>query len=509
MLSIDSLLKNIKEWFTKENRKTIFFLTFIVGLFVHFELYANELLAYDGYWHYGTFLAKGWEISLGRFLIPFSDLFRGTIVVSVLTTTLSLICISLSTIFLTETLKIKKGYLKMLIGILLVVTPTVSLTLMYPYTAFGYSLAMLFSIFSIYFLSKEKNKKNITFSCLCIIITLAFYQAYLCFITTLFVITYLCKIIEKEKVTIKEFFVDLFIIAIGMVLYYICFNIIVKVLNLNITDYSNGSSILSLETLKNLLHSIQNTYITFYQFYFTDEILNNLSWYRHFLNGAMFFLIIINFVIIMVQKKRYQAKSKIIALLVLIFTFPIFACSIEIIAQARTINLLMASSLYLPILLLLKQNEMLKETTLTNGLMILSFLVSCLLIWTYILSNNATYVATDLYNQQMYSVGNSIVEKIKEDDEITENTPIVIAGKLEFSLQNDKLLNLTNFDVSSVNIWTWQIFLQDHLGLGRNICNFEEAGGITKTEEFCQMPIFPKDDSVKIINGIAVVKIGY
>ncbi len=507
-VSIDNILNYLKQWFTKE-RKTIFLITLLVGLFVHFELYAKELLAYDGYWHYGSFLAKGWEISLGRFLIPFSDLFRGTIVVSVLTTALSLICISLTTIFLTETLKIKKGYLKILVGILLAVTPTISLTFMYPYTAFGYSLAMLFSVLSVYFLNKEKNKKNVILSLLCIIATLAFYQAYLCFITALFVITYLFKLIEQEKVTIKEFLVDLCIIAIGMVLYYICFNVIVMLLNLSITDYSNGSSIFGLETFKNIWHSIQNTYITFYQFYFTDEILNNVAWYRHFLYGGMLILIMLNFIVIIIEKKQYQVKSKMIAFVLLIVTFPIFTCSIELIAQARTINLLMAASLYLPIIVLFKQNEILKQTGINNCLNMVSFLLSCILIWTYILANNATYVATDLYNQQMYSVGNNIVQKIKENNEITEDTPIVVAGKLEFSLQNDELLGLTNFDVSDVNIWTWQIFLQDRLGLGRNICDMEDASEITGSEEFFQMPIFPKEGSIKMINGTAVVKIGY
>ena len=264
-----------------------------------------------------------------------------------------------------------------------------------------------------------------------------------------------------------------------------------------------------LATLKNLWQSIQNTYLTFYQFYFTDEILHNLSWYRHFMNGAMFVLIIINFIAMIIEKKHYHSKSKMIALGLLIITFPIFACSIEMIAQTRTINLLMASSLYLPIIVLFKQMEMLKETGIHNCLNIVSFLLGIILIWTYILSNNATYVATDLYNQQMYSVGSSIVEKIKENDQITADTPIVIAGKLDISLQNDELLNLTNFDVAHVNIWTWQIFLQDHLGLGKNICNFEEASEITGSEEFFQMPVFPKEGSIKMIHGTAVVKIGY
>lgn len=507
-ISIDNFCKSISNWFTKD-RKRILLITIIVGFFVHFELISKELLANDGYWHYGSMLAKGWEISLGRFLIPFSDLFRGTIVVSVLTTTLSLIVIGFSSIFLIETLKIKKTYIKVVISILMVVTPTISLTFMYAYTAFGYCLALLFAVLSIYFLNKEKNIKNIIISLICIVCTLGFYQAYLCFITALFAISFILKIIEDKKVNFKEFFINIFIIAIGMILYYICLIIITNILNLNISNYSNGNNILSIETFKNLFNAILNAYSTFYNFYFTDEIINNFSWFRNILYAILFILIFINFVRIIIEKKLYKSASKMISILLIFIVYPIFTCSIELIAQARNINLLMASSLFLPIILLLKQNELLEENVFNNILNIVSFIVSCVIIWTYILSDNATYVATDLYNKQMYSIGNSIVEEIIDIPEVQKDMRIAVTGKLDFSIHNDDLLKLTNFDVSDVNMWTWQVFLQDNLGLGWDIWDYSDYKEIIDTEEYKQMPIYPYDGYVKIINDVVVVKLSY
>ncbi len=505
-ISMDHLFKSISRWFTKD-RKRIFIITIIVGFLVHFELISKELLAEDGYWHYGSMLAKGWEISLGRFLIPFSDLFRGTIVVSILTTSLSIISIGFSSIILNEILKIKKTYIKIAISILMIVTPTISLTFMYAYTAFGYSLALLFAILSVYFLNKEKNKKNVILAIICIIATLGFYQAYLCYITALFAITFILKIIEDKKINFKEFFINLSIIVIGMILYYLCLTVITSILNLSISDYSNGNNILSIETFTNLFASIKNAYITFYDFYFTDEIFTNQAWYRHILNMIVFILIIINFVIIIVEKNLYKSISKMITMIFMLLTYPIFTCSIELIAQSRTINLLMASSLYLPIILLLKQNELLKENICNNILNIISFLICSIIIWTYILSNNATYVATDLYNKQMYSVGNSIVEEIREINEGNKDMPIVITGKLNFSLQNDELLKMTNFDISNISMWTWQVFLQDNLGLGWNIWEYSDDRGVTSTEEYKQMPVFPNKGYIKLINDVIVVKL--
>lgn len=510
-ITIDNIFSKTSKWFTKD-RKIIFIVTFVIGLLVHFTLYSNELLAYDAYWHYGSFLAKGWEISLGRFLIPFSDILRGSVVCSILTTTISLIIISFSAIFLNEALHIKKNYLKILTSILIVVTPTLSLTLMYPYTANGYTFAMLFAILSIYFINKDKNFKNIIFTLICIIATLAFYQAYLCVITALLLVSYLFKLIDDKltyKELLKKLFLDIVIIAIGMILYYVSLNIIIAILGLNITSYSSGNTIFSLETIKNILPSIQNTYTTFASFYFSDNILNNTGWYRHIFYAILFVLILLNFIVIIINRKIYKTPAKVIFLLLGILLFPIFACSIELIAQSRNINLLMATSLYLPIVVLIKQIESMQNSKFNNIIQILSYFISVLIIWTFILSNNATYISTKLYNDQMFAVGNRILERIEDNNEITDNTPIVVLGHLDFSIQNDSLLDLTNFDVSDVNIWTWQIFLQDHLGIGRDICTMEDYSELMNSEEYINMPIYPNEGCIKLINGIAVVKLNY
>ena len=107
----------------------------------------------------------------------------------------------------------------------------------------------------------------------------------------------------------------------------------------------------------------------------------------------------------------------------------------------------------------------------------------------------------------MYSVGNSIVEEIREINEGNKDMPIVITGKLNFSLQNDELLKMTNFDISNISMWTWQVFLQDNLGLGWNIWEYSDDRGVTSTEEYKQMPVFPNKGYIKLINNVIVVKL--
>ena len=290
-------------------------------------------------------------------------------------------------------------------GLLLVVTPTFSLTLMYPYTADSYTFSLLFSVLSVYFLSKKVNAKNIILSLICIVLTLGFYQAYLGVILTLLAIIFLIDICTKKELEIKEIIkknvLNIVVLLVGVVIYYILFTIIVKILNLNITEYNGGNKVLSFETLKNLLPSIKNAYITFYNFNFTNSIIENTKFtFRHIFNMVMLSLIVINFIILIVNNKTYKTPLKLVFVAITLLMFPIFTCIIEIIVQERQIDLLMSSSLYLPIILLLKQIELVKFDKLN----VVSVLIVVISLWTFILTNNATYIATSLYNKQMSAV---------------------------------------------------------------------------------------------------------
>ena len=184
--------------------------------------------------------------------------------------------------------------------------------------------------------------------------------------------------------------------------------------------------------------------------------------------------------------------------------FPIFTCITELIAQDARVYLLMLTALYFPIIILLKQIELIKFDKLN----LFSLFIVLITLWTFIITDNATYVAADMYDKQMYAYGNRIIYRIEENEEIKDDTPICILGKMNFSVQNPLLLKLTYFDVTDVSTWSWQIFLQDKVALGRGIYNIGIYDDIYNSQEFKDMEIFPSENSIKIINGMAVVKIG-
>jgi hypothetical protein len=57
------------------------------------------------------------------------------------------------------------------------------------------------------------------------------------------------------------------------------------------------------------------------------------------------------------------------------------------------------------------------------------------------------------------------------------------------------------------NLRTWSVFLQECCGLNLDMCSAEQCKKVTQTEDFSNMPEFPAKGSIKIIEGIVVVKI--
>ena len=51
-------------------------------------------------------------------------------------------------------------------------------------------------------------------------------------------------------------------------------------------------------------------------------------------------------------------------------------------------------------------------------------------------------------------------------------------------------------------------FLKHYLDITIEVPSQEEQAGVTSSETFVQMPYFPEADSVRLINGIWVIKIG-
>ena len=146
----ETIIKNINP-----QSKIAFISTIIVGIINYFYFMAHHVKAPDavniGHYH----ISNEWELSLGRFGLRFVDLLRGGIVNENLLIISSILLIAIATGFLVSILNIHDNFLVILISALFISAPQLADTYMFIYCADAYSLSILLSILSVWFLRKK------------------------------------------------------------------------------------------------------------------------------------------------------------------------------------------------------------------------------------------------------------------------------------------------------------------------------------------------------------------
>jgi hypothetical protein len=279
--------------------------------------------------------------------------------------------------------------------------------------------------------------------------------------------------------------------------------IVLKILNISFSNYRGANNFIK---FNEIFYSILNSYHFFMSFYFKNDILNNTFIYkRHFFNLIIIIFIIINFILII--KKNFKNNSNQILkkylILLLIFIFPIVINFVSVITNQKTIYLLMTESYFLLYLILIVQLDCFKFNKL-KFIKIISYIIIFILIGSFVIADNATYEAQTIFNNKLHSLGNQLAFEINNREEY-ENKNILIIGDMEFKIQNNRLLNLINFDFyKNYSAYSYASFFKNNNYFINDFYSDDNlVEEIKNKNEFKNM----KEYSIKIINNIIIIKL--
>ena len=533
MISPDEALEKLKEFFSGD-RKIIFILTFLFGMFVHFLLLGSLIQSQDGLMHALHYTASGYETSLGRWGINIFDSVRHDLALPFITTTISMLLLALTNIFIIDIFEIKSKLLKILTAAAFVVSPSLCMTLLYVYTADVYFWSMLLSVFTVYSFYKIKNKKVGTIlGIVSFIFVLATYQSYMG-MTIGLIVMYNMKKLLSEKNSLKDVFFDLLkkaVILIGAaIFYYIITLILLEVYQLEMTTYGGFNKLTIGTMLTSIISSIKNAYLGFIKYFFADGIILNRTWSRDKLYIVFFALLIIAIIKLFIQKakeeKELSENKKILKEYMVRYFFfgllgiclPIFLNIVVLIAPGNEIYYLTSAQLVLMIPFMFMIFEMLVNKGIINDLLNWAIvIVIFLIIVTYAFSIIVTYQTIEITYNQAIAVANRIVEEIEEVPGYRTNMNYMFAGVID-DINFPKVLDIYNFAITDAIrgsifhgvYWgqeaTWRNFMSIFTGLNITQCKDYEYYIIMNSEEFKEMNVFPGENSVRMINDVMVVK---
>lgn len=515
------LLNTFLKWFDKEKR-TLFLLCFIFGFIINILLITNDILFTDAIVFTDVHISDQWELSLGRWLLHYLDYFRFGLASSVIDTILSLIYIGLSSILLIDLFDIKTKISKILLCLTLSVSPFLCELLLSVFCSAEFILSFLLSTLSVYFLYKLKNKYlRIILSSIFLACSLGLYQAFLGVACGLCILVPLQKLLTKDhncKQILKKVIESVIMGILAVIIYWILLQLNLKYWNVSMASYS-GADKIGLNTILNIPSLISDTIKSFKNYFFTDDIINNLFYKRNIINIVMFAVLFILILSAYIKSKQKKKALYIFEIILCLILTPICLGVIELIASERDINQLMCAPyiLIFPFLLaLLEQNF---HNKLFKNAM--SWLVTIIMVYTiisYSVMANATYMAMRIKTNNQVHVTDRIIDLIDNTDNYNSDMKVIFFGNSTSSYysetSNRVFLLSSGHAVKSPLIWSnaeicnrgWHNFILHHYGIDLQMGTYEEYTDILNTKEFEQMPAYPNKKSVQVINNIMVVK---
>ncbi len=516
-------VEDVKLHIDKEKLK-IFLITLIVSMIVHFQLYALEITGPDTLINSMYHNPNGWEVMLLRFGLVCVQFLKGNVVSPFFATLISSIFLAITVNLVIDIFEIKNKYFKYLIAIIFAVSPNFSATLTFFYCSDAYMLGMLLATLSVYLLRKYQDKKcMLLISGILLAFSIAMYQTYLSVALVLCIATLIKDIINKRdlKEVFKMLFNSVIVAVIGILLFYIIAHIVLAVCGLHASSYGGADSI-GIKTILTIPEHIAESYQSFFNYFFTDKMIPNTIWGTNILYIIIFISLFIATIKITNQNDFLKNKKSLFMLLGLILILPICFGVIEIIATSTDIHILMACSIIYVFPIFFSILEELDSTMISNILKWVTIVCTISISWIYTWQDNASYISIKAMQNQTIYTAERILTRIEALDGYTQDMPVLPLG----GLSGNEYLNRYNTDTEArkifdrswgfisdtSTIWwgnldSWRKVLYEYLGANVKLVNERESKDIFDTDEYKTMKYYPDRNSIKIINGIVVVKL--
>lgn len=512
----------------------VFVCSVVAGLLTYFMLFSDYLTNPDGMFVGGGMdlaFSGGWEVSLGRWMLPILDRLRGGVTAPLFNTLLSLIFLSLAGVLIISLFRLNENrWLKLTAVLMIICSPAVMVLLTYFYCSANYALAFLLSVSAVWVIYRYPNAKGVFLGAITVALSLSIYQSYIGTTASLGLECLLLQMLNSDfnkiQKEIQRKLVCLVATGVaGIVLYYfVALPIVLNVLNIELAGYKGANELGVTAILLSLPKSIPAAYANFLQFFLTEKIARNPFGICVF-SGCLLVLAIAGIFKNIFLRKGSSIIGKVLTIL-MVAVLPIACNVINLLNPATEINLLTSGGMLtiMPFCLtvICYTVMQMRQTIGKDILKIGAIAVAALLIWGYVLAVTTNMMYLKRQKNQTQSFVTRLCYKLEEEYQYSNNnaSKIYIAGVLSqgnynFAQQMKTLDDHVDGYTRWGDIWGvfdnslvgWcQVFAQ-YTGVFLNMCTVQEAAEIVETQEFKEMPNYPEDGSIQVINDIIVVKV--
>ena len=503
-----NLIKNkIKiEW------KVAFLTTFCLGILIHMPMLLSDIPNHDGL---ASMYFDQNMITSGRWFLTIACGFSSYYTLPWLIGVISIFFLSLTSVALIEFLEIHNKGIVVSMSALLISFPALASNFAYVFTMDGYMLALLLAVLSV--VITKKYSLGFVGGGFCLALSLGIYQAYLPFavILSIYGILMICMknqggkttVISKIKASLKYLYMGI----LGLGLYWIILNILLKIQGKTLSDYQGINSMGTVEKA-GLFDIIKNIYADFIAFSLNGNVLfQNLF-------SAIAILLLLLFTIITLftlckKRKWWKQIWFYIIIILLVVGLPIATNVILIISPNVEYHLLMRYQWVLyPILMIafVSHYGTDRRGTIAWGLLI----CTSVMILHYVVVDNIAYSNLHKKYEKTYAYCVRLLDRIEQTPGYYQGIPIAmvgVVGENEFPMTDITLPATSNMigtygDSLLYTGANYQEFMKHYLGATLNILPAEVMGDIYFSREYRAMESFPGATSIQVVNDIMYIK---
>ncbi|SEB00864.1 Glucosyl transferase GtrII [Pseudobutyrivibrio sp. ACV-2] len=521
---IEKLFECVQEHFSEQQRIT-FIATMVLGLIAHGYALFNRISYHDNaaclFSLGGTYESGRWALG---FIYDFQMKTTKLFAVPVFNGLLSMIFIALSAMLIIELFNVRNKVWASYIGMIMVAYPVVTSIFSFMFTAWEYFLALFLSVYTVYILRKKLSIGYFVASAAILSISLGLYQAFFAVTIGLFLLTMFMDVINGKITSIKEYIlhgvIALCQLIVGLGIWAIMRKITLNLKGIEAVEYKGMSDGYTVALFPKRL------VIAYQEFFsFSQEGINATLYQRVF--TAIIVIVVIMQIVYAVINANQNTLTKCLSMVGLAL-LPLAMNVVYILStsdeyQVDTLMLYGNIFIFILPLLMIEWLEQIGDSygfttkliSMSTWLQILS-LVILLVGYTYM--DNAAYMKGEIAVEQATAYFTELVANIKATDGFDDDMEIVFVGwdKLEDAtnakidaddqLEAIKLEKFPRF-TDIIAYGGARYFMQEHLGFGND--NLIEDDGTVASEYFVKdMPTYPKDGAIAIVDDRVIVKLG-
>ncbi len=512
-----SLKKEVPSLAGDKRNRLVAFWTFLFSLLAHGFRWFNTSFNHDSLivWQNDG----GWQLYLGRYLVPFYLLVRGEIASPLLIAGFSVCFLIIALVLLVRILDIKRPLHIVLLCALLSTCPVFTLL----YSTFIsatdiHLLSILFSILSVWFLiSFEKGWIPAAVS---LALSMALYPSYAEVSIVLIMLLMIRDLtVNTESIVRPGMPGRIFgFLAISGILYYAVWLLAIQLkLGTGIEASPAADAYNSLNRLgdlrpSNLWGLLKGTYRDFWDYFFRPKTLHP------FITGLLNIIIALGACSLVSVSAR--KKSKLIPCAILVLLLPLGADFVYILTNGMTHSLMVFSIvfLYSGVILCLgfdpPEDCTPKTRSAFRAVKAVITASLCFIVLFFTVTANQCHVKKNLEQQATLSVMTRVIDRMEGTEGYEAGkTFVVLVGDLNKSAaaQTRKgyswrsFLPINGFSVSYFE--SYEHYFHDILGYPVNLGDRDTAKRFSEMDEVIAMPAFPSVGCTKMIDGVLVVKL--